>query len=248
MGGSEREPIKAQRDKELDTFAMTNSRSISSNVRLRLFSDAAGFCQNPGCLQPLFVEQDTHVAEMIHIIAHSDRGPRANTNMDAEYRESYDNLLILCPTCHETVDKRPDLHPRHQLIQWKKNHIAKITAAFGLDYYDSRQDTRSAIEPLMDENYSIFQRYGPDNEYHLDPESEEARVWQRKVLSRILPNNRKVLLVIDKNKAMLSTYEKSVLEDFRQHVEEMEARHLGGMSTVARRFPSGMQNILTGRK
>ena len=169
--------------------------------------------------------------------------------MDAEYRGSYENLLILCPTCHETVDKRPDLHPPQQLIQWKQNHIAKITAAFSLDCYDSRQDTRNAIEPLMDENFSIFKKYGPDNEYRLDPESEQARVWQRKVLSRILPNNRRILFILDKNRALLSTHErKSVLEDFRQHVEELEARHLGDTSTVARRFPSGMQKILTERK
>ena len=228
---------------------MTTSRSIPLNTKLRLFSEAAGLCQNPSCLRPLFEHgTPSHVAQMVHIVAHSDRGPRANGNMDAEYRGSYENLLILCPTCHETVDKRPDLYRGHQLIQWKRNHIAKITTAFGLDCYGSRQDTLSAIEPLMDENFFIFKEYGPDNEYRFDPESERARVWQRKVLSRILPNNRKILFILDKNRAMLSTHEKSVLEDFRQHVEEMEARHLGDTFTVARRFPSGMQEILTERK
>ncbi len=212
---------------------MTTSRSVTSDTKLRLFAEAAGLCQNPSCLRPLFEHgTPSHVAQIVHIVAHSDRGPRANTNTDAEYRGSYENLLILCPTCHETVDKKPGLYPRHQLIQWKQNHIAKITRAFGLDCYDSRQDARSAIEPLMDENFFIFDEYGPDNEYRFDPESEQALVWQRKVLSRILPNNRKM----------------SVLEDFRQHVEEMEARHLEDTSTVARRFPAGMQKIFTERK
>ena len=100
----------------------------------------------------------------------------------------------------------------------------------------------------MDENFFIFDEYGPDNEYRFDPESEQALVWQRKVLSRILPNNRKILFILDKNSGMLSTHEKSVLEDFRQHVEEMEARHLGDTSTVARRFPAGMEKIFTERK
>ena len=231
---------------------MTVSRRVtpSSDIRLRLFSDAAGFCQNPSCLGVLFPDQHTHlhIAEMAHIIAASDYGPRANTNMTPEYRESYDNLLLLCPTCHTMVDKAPETYPCHQLIQWKRNHIAKITEAFSLNFYNSREDARNAIEPLMEENFFIFTRHGPNNEYRLDPESEQARVWKRKVLSRILPNNRKILLILDKNRTMLSANEKLVLEEFRQHVEEMEERHLGEASTVGRRFPSGMQQILIGNE
>ena len=98
----------------------------------------------------------------------------------------------------------------------------------------------------MEENLFIFTRYGPDNEYRHDPESEQARVWKRKMLSRILPNNRKILLILDKNKTMLSADEKLVLEEFRQHVEELEERHLGDASTVGRQFPPGMQQILIG--
>lgn len=98
----------------------------------------------------------------------------------------------------------------------------------------------------MKENFSIFTEHGPNNEYRLDPESEQARIWKRKVLSRILPNNRKILMILDKNRNMLSTNEQSVLEDYRQHVEEMEERHLGGASTVGRQYPPGMQTIFVG--
>lgn len=220
----------------------------SSNTKLRLFSDAAGFCQNPSCLEPLFPDQDTarHIAEMAHIIAASENGPRGDANADPEYLESYDNLLILCPKCHTEVDKAPDIYPRHQLIQWKRNHIAVITKAFDLGCYDSRAAARGAIEPLMNENSSIFETYGPNNEYRLDLESECARVWKRKVLSRILPNNRKMLLILDTNRALLSGDERSILEDFRDHVEAMEARHLGDASTVGRQFPPRTQQILLG--
>lgn len=229
---------------------MTVLRRVTPSwaTKLRLFSDAAGYCQNPSCLQALFPDQNANfnIGEMAHIIAASDCGPRANANIDSEYRKSYDNLLILCPTCHTTVDKAPEKYPCHQLIQWKRNHIAKITKAFCLDCYKSREDTRRAIEPLMEENFSIFKNYGPNNDYRLDPESEQARVWKRKVLSRVLPNNRKILLILDENRMMLSANERPVLEEFRQHVEEMEERHLGDASTVGRQFPPGMQEILVG--
>lgn len=238
--------------KVIDIIAMTTSHRVtpSSNTKLRLFADAAGLCQNPSCLQSLFPDQHTpsHIAEMAHIIAASDYGPRADPNMDLGHRKSYNNLLLLCPTCHTMVDKAPENYPCHQLIEWKHNHIAKITEAFSLNCYDNREDARKAIELSMEENFAIFTKHGPNNEYRLDPESEQARIWKRKVRSRILPNNRKILLILDKNRNLLLSDEKLVLEEFRQHVEEMEERHMGDASTVGRQFPPGMKKILLGRK
>ena len=221
---------------------------LSLKTKLRLFSDAAGLCQNPSCLQPLFPEQHAslHIAEIAHIIAASDYGPCADPDMDLGHRRSYNNLLLLCPTCHTMVDKAPQNYSCYQLIQWKKNHIAKITEAFYLNCYNDREDARKAIEPLMEENFAIFTMHGPNNEYRLDPESEQSRIWKRKVLSRILPNNRKILLILDKNRDLLSAEEKLVIEKFRQHVEEMEERHMGDASTVGREFPPEMQQIFVG--
>ena len=219
---------------------MAASRYISQNIRLRLFADAAGFCQNPSCLQPLFSDQHphSHIAEIAHVIAASDHGPRANTDLEQNYRGSYDNLLLLCPTCHTKVDKTPEKYPYHRLSQWKRSHITKVADAFSLTSCSSREEVRKIIEPLMKENLSIFIEHGPNNEYRLDPESEQARIWKRKVLSRILPNNRKILMILDKNRNMLSTNEQSVLEEYRQHVEEMEERHLGDASTIGRQYPN----------
>ena len=235
------------RTKEIAFPTMVSSRSVISKTKLRLFADAAGLCQNPSCLRALFPDQcHLSIAEMAHIVAASDHGPRASTNSDLEDRESYDNLLLLCPTCHTMVDKVPRNYPRSLLIHWKQNHVTKIKATFSLDSYNSREDARKAIEPLMEENYAIFTSDGPNNEYRLDPESEQAQVWKRKVRSIILPNNRKILMILDKNRIMLSAREKCVLRKFRQHVEEMEERHRGDASTIGRQFPLGMRDILVG--
>ena len=229
-------------------MAASRRVTLESRIKLRLFADAAGLCQNPLCLRTLFPDQNfhSHIAEIAHIIAASDYGPRANADTDLEYRESYDNLLLLCPTCHTMVDKTPEKYSCYQLIQWKHNHTAKIMEIFNLELYNNREDTRNAIEPLMEENFAIFTEHGPNNEYRHDPEAEQARIWKRKVLARILPNNRKILMILDKNKTMLFADEQIVLEEFRQHVEEMEERHLGDASTVGRQFPLGMQIILIG--
>ena len=60
----------------------------SANTRIRLFANSAGYCQNPACARALFVEtakgDAVHFAEMAHLFAASNVGPRANTNLSEE--------------------------------------------------------------------------------------------------------------------------------------------------------------------
>ena len=109
-----------------------------------------------------------------------------------------------------------------------------------------RQSARRLIEAPLRENHQIFEDYNPNRSYRFDPESELALVWKRKMRSRILPNNRKILLVLDTNPHLLTEAEVSTVEQFRQHVEELEDRHLGAAksSLCARRFPVLMNTIL----
>lgn len=222
--------------------------SPNRHTTLRLFADSAGFCQNPACLRKLFVDTDTrnvHIAEMAHIFAANNSGPRANTTLSEEARGTYENLILLCPSCHTIIDKAPEDFPDDLLEKWKQHHIRCIAEVFGAVTYSCRSDTRKAIEPILAENRAIFQEYGPDNDYRVNPESELAQVWQRKVLSHVLPNNRKCLAVLDANRKHLFERELLTLEQFRQHVDDLEARHLGDSETlVARRFPDGMNDIL----
>ena len=71
------------------------------------------------------------------------------------------------------------------MLDWKGTHIQRIAQVFGAVEYASRQSAREAIEPVLAESRTIFNEYGPDNDYRYDPESELAQVWQRKVVSRI---------------------------------------------------------------
>jgi len=222
--------------------------SPDQHTKLRLFADSAGFCQHPSCQRSLFVETDSrnlHIAEMAHVFAANDNGPRAEVELTEEERGAYENLILLCPLCHTIIDKAPEDFPDILLVEWKRRHVERIAAVFGAVKYESRRAAREAIEPPLAENWVIFDEYGPENEYRFDPESELAQVWQRRVRSRILPNNRKVLAILDANRCHLRGQELTTLEQFRQHVDDMEARHLGeGLTTVGRRFPDRMQAIL----
>jgi hypothetical protein len=222
--------------------------SPSEHTRLRLHADSAGFCQRPECLRRLFETVSGKIfpiAEMAHIFAANDGGPRANAKLTEEERGAYENLILLCPNCHTIIDKAPQEFPDDVIRGWKEKHVERIGAAFGAIEYGSRSAARNAIAPILAENRLIFDDVGPENDYNQDPESELAQVWERKVRLRILPNNRRLLSILDKNRAYLNAKELTVLEQFRQHVDDFEARHLGeGPAAVGRRFPEGMEAIL----
>lgn len=45
-------------------------------------------------------------AELAHIKAFSDNGPRADKSLSIPERNANENLLVLCPTCHAIIDKK----------------------------------------------------------------------------------------------------------------------------------------------
>jgi hypothetical protein len=184
---------------------------------------------------------------MAHVFAASDEGPRPNPDLTPQQRGAYENLILLCPTCHVTIDKAPDAYPDALILGWKRSHKQRIADAFGAREYADRDETRAAIEPLLEENHAIFNQYGPHGAHSADPESDVAELWRRKVRARILPNNRKILAILDANRSQLTSEERNVLQRFRQHADDLEARHLGdGLQGGGSRFPSQMATILIG--
>lgn len=234
-------------------MTMTCNRGKASpdqHTKIRLFADSGGYCQNPGCSRLLFMEigdERLHVAEIAHICAAGNDGPRANKTLTPEQRGAYENLILLCPTCHTMVDKAPAAFPDNLVFRWKRSHVDKLAALFGTRRYPDRSAARSALEPLLSENQAIHEQYGPDNEYRYNPESEQADLWQRKVRTRILPNNRRILALLDANRELLSATEQRILERLRQHVDDLEARHIDAdLSGGGTRFPTEAHNLLVG--
>lgn len=217
-----------------------------TETKLRLFADSGGFCQNPGCLSELFrdIEDTTvHIAEMAHIISAADVGPRADISLTPEERGRYSNLILLCPTCHTIIDKAEDKYPETLVAKWKQMHKQKITSAFGVIAFDSREGARSFIRPLLDENRMIFETYGPMTDERFNPESSMPAQWLRKIRVKIIPNNRRLLDACDANTNFLSSDERKTVERFRQHVDDFEAKHLGETDQNGSQFPTEMERV-----
>ncbi len=221
--------------------------SPDTHTQRRLFAASAGYCQNPGCSNELFVDaagKSIHIAEMAHVFAANDGGPRAKPDLSQEERGAFDNLVMLCANCHTMVDKVPEAFPDSMILSWKREHTNKLQTLFGAVQLNDRASARHIVEPLFAENYAIFKQYGPHIDAAQNPESGASEQWKRKMLTRILPNNKRILAILDINRHLLNADEKVALEQYRQHINDLEAFHIEGNKEDASRFPSKLVEIL----
>lgn len=221
--------------------------SPDAHTQRRLFAASAGYCQNPSCANELFVDaagESFHIAEMAHVFAANDGGPRAKPDMSVAERGAFENLVVLCANCHTMVDKAPDAFPDKMMLGWKREHADKLRGLFGAVQVGDRVAARQVVEPLLAQNLAIFEQYGPHIEAARNPESGAAEQWKRKMLTRILPNNRRVLAFLDANRHLLKDDEKLTVEQFRQHIDDLEAVHIEGNRHDASRFPGDLSKIL----
>lgn len=104
--------------------------------RKLLWGKSGGQCAFPSCNQSLteVVEQsesglavDIVIGEEAHIVAHEDDGPRGDPAMPIPERDSYPNLILLCPTHHTQVDKDHGIYYTvEQLREMKRYHEAAV--------------------------------------------------------------------------------------------------------------------------
>lgn len=219
-----------------------------SHTKLRLFADSGGYCQNPDCNDNLFLtigKKDFHIAEMAHIISAGEKGPRSDTKKTPASKGSFENLILLCPTCHTKIDKAESEYPEKIIKGWKNSHSKKINKLFNLKPFKKRLDARNAILPLLRENKTVFTIYGPMTDERLNPESEMPKQWLSKIRENILPNNRKILTVLDMNLSLMNPEELDTTEVFRQHVLDFEKKHLDHADINAQQFPSKVELIFS---
>lgn len=222
--------------------------SPNSHTAKRLFAASAGYCQNPACHRPLFAETESNhvlIGEIAHICAAQDGGPRANASLTQAERGSFDNLILLCANCHTIVDKAPASYPDEMILRWKRDQQLALEQMFGAVALPTREDVRAAIRPLLRANRMLFEEHGPDLGYRENPESGLALDWKRLMREKIIPTNRRILAILDVNQSHLTDSEERSLELFRQHVYDLEARHLLNAPVNSQRlFPMEMNDMM----
>lgn len=106
------------------------SRNIPPTTRLFLYVKAGGRCEFDGCNDYLLEHHVTkaggNFAEMAHIFAFSDGGPRADAERGPEDVHDISNLMLLCPVCHTLIDGRPGEFTVEVLRKHKKAHEDRV--------------------------------------------------------------------------------------------------------------------------
>lgn len=78
-------------------------------------------CAVPDCKSPLIIG-DTVVGEICHIRARRKGGSRHDPQLTAAQKDEFENLILLCSTCHKLIDSNPADYSSEWLLSIKASH------------------------------------------------------------------------------------------------------------------------------
>lgn len=90
-----------------------------------LFGKSRFHCAFPECKVRLLApatpnDPEKNVAQIAHIVASSETGPRADPTIPSGERDRYANLILLCAYHHNIVDGQPNTYSIEDLKAWKQ--------------------------------------------------------------------------------------------------------------------------------
>ncbi len=221
--------------------------NISEVDLKKLWAKAAGRCSYPGCTTnciEIFEKAGTTViGEMAHIIPQGETGPRAT---GAKGADTYENLILLCPTHHTTVDKAPIDFPAVLLRGWKTTHEENVGKALTSPVFADVGAICSFVAKILVENYAIFLKFGPESPTaQANPISEGSLLWDLRKCDQIIPNNTKIVDAFMRNKDLFDLKEWKVFAEFREHAAAFERNTYQRMDCdMVPRFPQSFQQMI----
>jgi hypothetical protein len=221
-----------------------------------LWSNAAGVCSFSGCNEKLTVEQAESVApytlgEMAHIKGNKPGSNRYDHSQSDLERDSYENLILLCPTHHSLIDKpeNEDEYSVKRLLEMKIEHEKYISNRLKCEVIESIDRLKDKIAIYMAENYKAWEQYGPlsDNARRNPNNDQIYALWISARLSIIAPNNREMAQVLNKNRALFAREEQRLVSEFLTHVESYEKWINDEIPYQAvLRFPKSFEELILG--
>ncbi|MFG3097228.1 HNH endonuclease [Streptomyces sp. NPDC048202] len=134
--------------------------SINVLNRKLLWGRAGNRCAYDGCDQTLTVDLGTEESEVLsmvgvvmgeeaHIRSARPDGPRHDPQYDSNKLDTYENLLLLCPTHHTLIDKNGGAgFSVETLQQMKLTHERRVTERLGQDG-ESRRELSERMAALL---------------------------------------------------------------------------------------------------
>lgn len=197
---------------------------LEKDIKL-LWGRACGRCSYCNIDLTLNLENsgDIIIGEMAHVIARKKNGPRGSENIDEDLLNTYSNLILLCNNHHEMIDKAPLDFSIEQILGWKRKHEEIVGKSLEGDLFNSKEDLLSALKRLLIENRSIFDQFGPESFVaRRNPISKVKEIWDLRKLSTLIPNNKKIINLIERNPSLFSDEEFSIFLRFKSHASSFE--------------------------
>ncbi|SMN17239.1 hypothetical protein CRYPD_99 [uncultured Candidatus Thioglobus sp.] len=220
--------------------------SISSKDIKKLWGMAAGRCSKLGCQEECikFLNSDdpTVIGEMAHVIAKKPDGPRGKANGGDD---TYENLILLCPTHHTEIDKSPEgTYTVEEILRWKELHEQNIANSFLSEKYETKQELAKVVKRILIQNYRIWKSCGPESdEAKRNPMSNFVEVWNFRKLDTIVPNNRRIINIINGNNDLFEMEDLDVSYHFIEHAEGFE-RNCYSRTEGVSLFPAGFEEVI----
>lgn len=229
--------------------------AITEKAIKLLWANAAGRCSFTDCEERLTIEQAANVApytlgEMAHIKGEKARSNRHDKSQTSEERDSYQNLILLCPNHHTLIDKpeNEEIYSVDVLIKMKITHENNVSKRLEVKELSSVEQVKDKIAIYLAENRQAWLQYGPMSEVaQKNPHSEEIyAVWISERLSTIVPNNRMIVSILEANRNLFDRQEQIVISQFLTHAESYERWVKDEISYQAiTRFPIDFEHLIT---
>ena len=180
------------------------SRKISENVERKMYAESMGRCMNPNCQITLFSDNGD-IIEKAHIV------PYCKTADN-----SFENLVVLCPNCHTKFDKLKEYTPE-EVLNWKHVRRQELANFFGKKY-NTFDDLKQAVAPLLSQNKTIYEKY------YL---AENRKLWEKFEFA-ILLNSKKLKTLFEKNLDLFQSHKEKqysnleLVYSFLLHIDEFE--------------------------
>lgn len=109
---------------------------------------------------------------------------------------------------------------------------------------EKKDELKKELGELFSENRRNFKQYGPFSiTAQHSPVSEFAYMWKEKCITEIIPNNEKILEILENNKDLIPDEKLYILELYKNHVEGFKMNHLSGIKSPD--VPTFPEEILT---
>ena len=230
--------------------------AISTKSIKLLWANAGGRCSFTDCGMRLTVEQAASSApyilgEMAHIKGENEGSNRYDSSQTDKQRDSYENLILLCPNHHTLIDKieNKNFHTVDILLNMKLNHELKIEDRLSGIKISNIEDLKNQIAISLAENHQAWMQYGPLSEVaRRNPHSDEIHaVWLSERLSTIVPNNRIIVGLLETHRHLFDKNCQPIVSKFIVHAKSYEKWVQDEISYQAvARFPNDFEHLIRG--